>query len=132
MARRRLQRVGVHIEGLDEVIQMIDNMEDTSITFVDKASKAGTDLALEYVKRKCPVKTGNMKSKLQVAPEKKRRKTISYHRIKAPRVRYMFYVEVGTSKMAAKPFLRPAVDHNLKSINNKVVDKMIEGIDRVI
>lgn len=132
MARRRIRRAGVYIEGLEEVIEMVENMEDNSISFVDNASKEGTEVALKHAKRLVPVKSGNLKSKLQIAAEKKKRKTISYHRIKAPKVKYMFYVEVGTSKMSGKPFLRPAVDDNQSEINNAVVDKMLEGIDRAL
>lgn len=45
---------------------------------------------------------------------------------------YWKFLEQGTSKMAAKPFIRPAWDSSLPQIEKAVTDKLAEGIDNAI
>ncbi len=45
---------------------------------------------------------------------------------------YWKFLELGTSKMAAHPFIRPAWDGSLPQIEKAVADKLAEGIDNAI
>lgn len=45
---------------------------------------------------------------------------------------YWKYLELGTSKMRAHPFIRPAWDGSLPQIEKAVSDKLAEGIDNAI
>lgn len=45
---------------------------------------------------------------------------------------YWKFLEYGTSKMAAAPFIRPTWDSNLAEIEKATADKLAEGIDSAI
>lgn len=45
---------------------------------------------------------------------------------------YFRFLEFGTSKMAARPFLRPALAKNTQRTNQIFVDEMNKGIDRAL
>ncbi|PYG79844.1 HK97 gp10 family phage protein [Pseudomonas sp. RV120224-01b] len=45
---------------------------------------------------------------------------------------YWKFLELGTSKMRAHPFIRPAWDGSLPEIEKAVSDKLAEGIDNAI
>ena len=45
---------------------------------------------------------------------------------------YWKFLELGTSKMQAHPFIRPAWDGSLPEIEKAVADKLAEGIDNAI
>ena len=62
-------------------------------------------VAVEHATDKVPVRTGNLKSSIAYDSDDERV-------IIGSDVYYASYVELGTSKMAAQPYLRPAVqDH---------------------
>lgn len=57
-------------------------------------------------KRVVPVDTGNLKNSIQVAEDGPLAATIG------PRgVEYDYYVEMGTRRMGARPYMRPAAEH---------------------
>lgn len=60
-------------------------------------------------KRICPVDTGRLRASLSHEIEKKGDETVG--RV-GTNVEYGVYVEYGTSKMSAKPYLRPALENN--------------------
>lgn len=45
---------------------------------------------------------------------------------------YWWFVEYGTSKNPAAPFMRPAWDNSLPQIEKAVTDKLAQGIDNAI
>jgi HK97 gp10 family phage protein len=67
-------------------------------------------------KANCPVDTGNLRSSIN-------------HKVDATtaqvgtNVEYSEYVEYGTSKMAAQPYLRPALDSNIEAIKRVMKEK---------
>jgi len=60
-------------------------------------------------KQICPVRTGTLKRSITRRIEKRRAFVGS-------NVEYAPYVEMGTSRMAAKPYLRPALEANMDRI----------------
>lgn len=47
-------------------------------------------------------------------------------------VYYWRFVEFGTSKMKARPFLRPAFDNNKGAINDTFIETLSAGIDKAV
>jgi HK97 gp10 family phage protein len=45
---------------------------------------------------------------------------------------YWRFIEFGTSKMKARPFLRPAFDNNKAAINDTFVQSLSDGIDKAV
>ena len=82
---------------------------------VEEASDEAIARALEaiglqcegYAKMLCPVDTGNLRNSITHTVDVADRKTYV-----GTNVEYAAYVEMGTSKMKAQPYLKPAVvDH---------------------
>jgi len=88
--------------GIDKIIgqvaQGIANMEER----VDRAvQKAGLDCE-RYAKQRCPVDTGNLRASITYE------NTGRFQCMVGTNVEYAPYVELGTSRQAAQPYLFPA------------------------
>lgn len=59
-----------------------------------------------YAKQLCPVDTGNLRNSISHAPQGPNTESIGTN------VHYAPYVELGTSRMRAQPYLRPAVENH--------------------
>ena len=60
-----------------------------------------------YAKEECPVDTGTLRNSISHAVD-------DNTAIIGTNVEYAPYVELGTSKMDAQPYLRPAVENHIK------------------
>lgn len=88
------------------VVNITDNTD-----LIKSASDAAIAKALEmcglhaegYAKLLCPVATGRLKNSLTHSPEGK------YTEVIGTDVEYAIYVEAGTSRQRAQPFLKPAL-----------------------
>jgi len=125
------------------------------------ATRAATKVIADEAQRLAPVDTGRLKLSIGVAKAKKKdtkehhvkfyavpktklrktiKATVNGKSAKLKTVDYAFYamfIEFGTSKMSAKPFLRPAVDHTLttsveafKAYALKRIPKEVEKLRR--
>ena len=63
-------------------------------------------IAETYAKQLCPVKTGNLRNSITHAQQDKLTEVIGTD------VKYAICVELGTVKMTARPFLRPAAENH--------------------
>lgn len=61
-------------------------------------------MAESYAKAACPVDTGRLRNSITHQQESENVEVIGSN------VSYSVYVELGTSKMSARPFLRPAAE----------------------
>lgn len=62
--------------------------------------------AERYAKEECPVDTGNLQNSIAHAAQGPNTESIGTN------VHYAPYVELGTSRMRAHPYLRPAVENH--------------------
>ncbi|WP_421560619.1 HK97-gp10 family putative phage morphogenesis protein [Pseudomonas sivasensis] len=119
---------------------------------------AGARVARDEAKNKVPVRTGKLKKNI-IAVRLKQADTpggaTAGIRVKNPTGKqakalkrpgkkgrtsktdydapfYWKFLELGTSKMQAHPFIRPAWDGSLPEIEKAVADKLAEGIDSAI
>ena len=87
--------------------------------YIDKAGNATMKAALKaeaFVKRKTPVRTGNLRSSINTQLSKK--KTDQAEAIVGTNVSYAPHVEFGTKKMKAKAMFRKTIDENGKDISD--------------
>ena len=70
----------------------------------DTALEICGGVAESYAKQRCPVDTGNLRNSITHQQEDQNTELIGTN------VEYAPYVELGTVKMRARPYLRPAVD----------------------
>lgn len=88
-----------------EMITATDNSEEVSqgiVRAIDRALEKIGLVAEGYAKKACPVDTGNLRNSITHVVDGDDAVYIGTN------VEYAPYVELGTSKMQAQPFLRPA------------------------
>lgn len=115
------------------------------------ATRAGADVLREEVIARAPVQTGKLKKNVVVMTQKARRRgeiSSGVHirgvnpvtgnsdsTMKASDPRNAFYwrfVEMGTSKMAAHPFVRPSFDVRQEEATRVALARMNQAIDEVL
>ena len=69
-----------------------------------------------------PVKTGNLRGSISFKVESEDEARVGTN------VEYAPYVEYGTKKMSAQPYLRPALDNNKSAIENMIKDAISKAV----
>lgn len=82
---------------------IMQKMHDAAL----KGVKAAALLIENAAKTNCPVRTGTLRRSIQTEVEDQTTKIIATI---GPQVDYAPYVEFGTSRMAARPYMRPAFE----------------------
>lgn len=90
-------------ELIDHSDEVIDEMKKTMEWALEKIGMVGE----AYAKEECPVDTGTLRDSISHAVD-------DNTAIIGTNVEYAPYVELGTSKMDAQPYLRPAVENHIK------------------
>lgn len=78
---------------------------------VDKMIRENTIFMLREAKKQTPVATGHLKASAIAEFPGRFTGVVAYHADYAP------YVEMGTRRMAGRPFLRPAFDATVRRIH---------------
>ena len=134
MAKRlKTRNIKTHIEGMDEVIKLLEEMGEEAESVIDDAAKSGAQIVLKRAKQIVPVDTGVLKDSLILKKSKiKNAKVKSVYTVsKKSGAKHFAPVELGTSKMKAQPFIRPAFDENLKNVASKINEEILRAIGRI-
>ena len=106
-------RVTAKVVGVDNVKKSLQNM--ISDEKIEKILDYGAALIEAEAKRLCPVDTGRLRASINTIKPRKLVRSIGTS------VEYAPYVEFGTYKMRAQPYLRPALEHNIDKIRAMLV-----------
>lgn len=98
----------VTIEGVDEAIAHLDRMVGDAALREGLAGAA--HLVEGYAKVKAPFRYGHLRNSIHVSRVTAREATVTAG------ADYALYVEMGTRKMAARPYLRPAVEDHVAQL----------------
>jgi len=127
------------VKGLDEVLKKLKILPARiQKNVVTGAIRAGAKPILKEAKRLVPVDTGTLKKSIGIVKRRSKDKNIVIFSV-TPRIKkggwYAHFVEYGTAKMPAHPFMRPAVEkmasETIKSAQEymrKRVDKELEKL----
>lgn len=97
----------------------MSRIEQTAREMVVASRAAITEVAVgvtNLAKQYCPVDTGRLRSSISFEVDTRATATVGTN------VEYAPYVEYGTSRMAAQPYLRPAVHEYEAKMRGIVVD----------
>jgi HK97 gp10 family phage protein len=110
----------IKIHGADKLLKKYNNLKGINLKrgYLEAALHVQGD-----VQEKVPVDTGRLKGSIRADS------TEDYGRVFTD-VEYAIYVEYGTSKMKAQPFLRPSLVWNEKHINRILEDYIKLEIDK--
>lgn len=118
---------GLGIEGLQELNQEFNDLENALTQEIITALMRGGMIIETDAKRRCPVDTGRLRASLTTDVERKGETTFVLK--VGTNVEYASFVENGTSRMAAQPFLRPAVDAKAKDVVDEIRESIREQIN---
>ena len=130
--RTRIKKT--YIEGLSEVENQLAKMGDAAGEILDRAAFEGAQIVLNAARSKAPVDTGRLRDSLILKKSKAKepKKRVQYYITKKSDVKHFAPVELGTSKMKAQPFLRPAFDENTSNVAKKVNEEILKALGRVL
>lgn len=130
--------MSTEIKGLKEIIDKLNALPPKLENKIVRAAvRKGANQIRDLARSKVSVDTGNIKKSIVTVGHKENGKiavkvTIRQRKSKnAKRVFYAKFLEFGTSKMNAKPFLRPALDESEDKVLDAVIDDIKNGIDEV-
>ena len=118
---------GLGIEGLQELNQEFNGLENALTQEIITALMRGGMIIETDAKRRCPVDTGRLRASLTTDVEREGKTTFVLK--VGTNVEYASFVENGTSRMAAQPFLRPAVDAKAKDVVDEIRESIREQIN---
>ena len=129
----RQKKLNIGIEGADEVIELLEEMGVAASEILAQAAEAAGRIVLEDAKNRCPVDTGALKASLHIEPSKSKKPDIKQEVKVLPGKKeyYGTFVELGTSRQAAQPYLRPAVDENKDKIAAAVHQEIVKALGRI-
>jgi len=134
MARRaKVRKIKTHIEGMGKARKLMQELGDAAADVLDQAARSGAEIVLAEAEKKVPVDTGTLRDSLLIKKSKLKNAHIKsqYYVTKKSGVDYFVPVELGTSKMKAQPFLRPAVDENTRTVATKINAEILKAIGRI-
>lgn len=152
MAKRaRTRKVNTSCVGVKDVLDLLDEVEDSVAGALNEASKAGAEFVATEARANVAVRTGALKNAIEIKVSKTRTK--KYARTFKPIVNYLVgpryakmltkggvnyghAVELGHKTLSGKevkaqPYLRPAVDRNKRTIANIIsirLGRALKGI----
>lgn len=104
----------------DVNIRITDNSDLVGEEFQQAIERALTRIGLQaetYAKRECPVDTGNLRNSITNAVDDKSAYV-------GTNVEYAPYVELGTSRAKAQPFIKPAATEHSDVYKRIVQDEL--------
>ncbi|HJK81933.1 MAG TPA: HK97 gp10 family phage protein [Methanocorpusculum sp.] len=118
---------GLGIEGLQELNQEFNDLENALTQEIITALMRGGMIIEADAQRRCPVDTERLRTSLTTDVEREGETTFVLK--VGTNVEYASFVEYGTSRMAAQPFLRPAVDAKAKDVVDEIRESIREQIN---
>lgn len=115
----------VKLEGMDQLMRQISAIgRSVEAGTKEKALKAGAELLKEKVKESAPVRTGKLKENIIVSDVKDG--VVNVGPDQQGDAFYGHFLEFGTSKMSAKPFMGPVYENNKQDVQDKMAE-VIKG-----
>lgn len=136
--------LNVQIEGLEQLKRAFDLLpKRVAVSAASKSVREGAKVIQKAARSKVPVDTGNLRRSIIVKVLNKNRDAMEVAALIGPGRGYFskkknaktgdgfygFFLEYGTVKMKAKPFLRPAYDENKVAAQQAIVDVIGAAIE---
>lgn len=130
MARKNF-KVGVEgAEGLNRALKAVGDR--TTGQLLEKAVRAGAELIAEEARRMAPRDSGDLAEGITVEPTRLQQGRAQIDIGPGKREWYGRLVELGTEKMAAKPFLRPAFDTKADEARDAVANVLRKALKELL
>lgn len=105
---------GASVEGVSRLSGKLNTIATQTPSIVQTSLLAGAQPVVNAAKRDVPKLTGNLSRSLHAEATGDKEVTVGTD------VEYAGYVEMGTSRMQGRPYLRPALAENQKEVVSRV------------
>ncbi|MEZ5951183.1 MAG: HK97 gp10 family phage protein [Planctomycetaceae bacterium] len=121
---------GFEITGHKKIDKLFKQLTDkVQKNVVKKAMRIGMKPLLDEVKQNVPVDTGATKNDIRIRAGKRSRDRIEVQ-VSSKNDNYIpKFLEFGTSKMAARPFYRPAYESKGEQAKQTTMDELLKIIE---
>ena len=130
--------MSVEIKGLKEIIDKLNTLPPKlENKVVRSAVRKGTNKLRDSARDKVAVDTENLKKSIVTMGYRESGKIafkVAVRRRKAKSAKspyYAHFVEFGTSKMPAQPYMRPALDESEEEVLQTTVDDIKKGLSEL-
>lgn len=107
---------------ISQVTQLLSRLSQGIVNDVPtKALTAGADALVSSATSTVPVVTGNLRSSISAGPASAKEVEV------VAEAEYAAFVELGTSKMSAEPYMRPGIPQATQALVNTAIQE-IESI----
>lgn len=120
-----MANINVTWSGLDKLMEELGATAGATIEAASSAMKLTTGQVQATAKQVAPKRTGYMANSISVEPVKKTATSVT-GTVNA-KADYSSFVEFGTYKMSAEPFIRPAVSAAQSLFIKTTIDKLKEA-----
>lgn len=111
--------MGFKLEGMQELLKKLETLGNEAEQVKQEALVAGAKVVQQAASQKAPRDTGKLAENIVIS-DIKEDGTVD---IGPDRDRfYGLFLEFGTSKMSARPFLQPAFEENKEQVQQKMAD----------
>lgn len=132
MARPRKNPL-IHLEGADELNQALRRVGDrASGILLKQAAEAGAEVIADEAKRLAPRDTGALADGITAKVHRAQHGRAQVNIGIGKREWYGQLIELGTEKMPARPFLRPALDSKAEEAIEAVGDALRNALRDVL
>lgn len=118
---------GIRLTGTKEIAKKLKAMDaNLRKKAVDPSLRAGIKEFVEEAKAQAPVKTGKLRDSIKARKDGRSstRGSTMYIAGVVKAAFYWIFIEYGTSRISAKPFMRPAWEAS----NKRAIDKTIDTL----
>jgi HK97 gp10 family phage protein len=114
----------VRVSGLDELKSFMDKLPQKIGESIDDIMGVAAAMIETDAKRIVPVRTGTLQRSIQT-------EHLGFKQwVVGSKVFYAGYVEFGTSRSHARPYLRPALENVKPKIDKAIIDVLEEYFER--
>ncbi|MEM0095037.1 MAG: HK97 gp10 family phage protein [Candidatus Bathyarchaeia archaeon] len=109
--------ITITVEGAENLQQALQRLGDAAQRNIQEHLERWAMEVREYARALAPVRTGRLRNSIYT-------RTSGWTVEVGASAEYAIYVEFGTRHMQAKPFLRPAVEEHLPTLENAILDAL--------
>lgn len=122
----------IELSGVEELISRLKQIGANISELENKALKKAAEPVLQDAIANAPERTGKLKKGLKISGIKNRDGAkyvlVGIDRSDTSKIYYGKFIEFGTAKMSARPFLEPAYEKNKKEIMEEIKNTLKEGL----
>ncbi|APQ71085.1 bacteriophage HK97-gp10, tail-component family protein [Clostridium botulinum] len=122
----------MELDGMDNLIRKIEDMGKAGTKIENKALKKAGELIVEEAKNNVPFRKGKLKEGLKVSGVRKKNGNkfvlAGIQKGDNSKIFYGKFLEFGTSKMKARPFMGPAYESKKEEAKEVIKDELRKGL----